>query len=78
MGDVRRYDHEEKKKIDVECLYVIKIIMVGWEGVHKSDMLTHLYKTALRANRWYIHIFGYTIDVSVAISEIASKMAHNQ
>ena len=50
-------------------------------GIDKSDMLTHLYKAALRAKRWYIPIFGYAIDVSMCnacISEIAAKKTHNQ
>lgn len=32
-------------------------------GIDKSDMLTHLYKTPLRARRWYVKIFGYIIDL---------------
>ena len=59
MGAVRRYDRKEKKKIDVKCPDEIKKYNGRMGGIDKSDMLTHLYKTPLRAKRWYIRIFGY-------------------
>ena len=65
MGTVKRYDRAEKKKIDVACPDVIKKYNGRMGGIDKSDMLTHLYKTPLRARRWYIRIFGYAIDVSM-------------
>ena len=65
MGAVKRYDRKEKKKIDVKCPDVIKGYNGRMGGIVKSDMLTHLYKTPLRAKRWYIHIFGYASDVSL-------------
>ena len=54
MGAVRRYDRKEKKKIDVKCPVVIKKYNSRIGGIDKSDMLTHLYKTPLRAKRWYV------------------------
>ena len=62
MVAVRRYDRKEKK---FKCPDVIKRYNGRMGGIDKSDMLTHLYKTPLRAKRWYIHIFGCAIDVSL-------------
>ena len=62
---VRRYDRKEKKKIDVKCPDVIKKYNGRMGGIDKSDMLTYLNKTPLRAKRWYIRIFSYAIDVSL-------------
>ncbi len=28
----------------------------------KLGMLTHLYKSPMRARRWYMRLFGYTLD----------------
>ena len=32
-------------------------------GIDKSDMLTHLYKSPMKARRWYLRLFGYILDV---------------
>ena len=32
-------------------------------GIDKSDMLTHLYKSPMKAKRWYLRLFDYIQDV---------------
>ena len=36
-------------------------------------MLTHLYKTPMRARRWYLKLFGYALDLSVCNAWISYK-----
>ena len=65
MAKVKRYDRSAKKKVDVPCPRVIKEYNGKMGGIDKSDMLTHLYKTPMRARRWYMRLFGYIIDLCV-------------
>ena len=62
---VKRYDRNAKKKVDVVCPNVIKEYNCKMGGIDKSDMLTHLYKTPMRARRWYMRLFGYALDLCV-------------
>lgn len=34
-------------------------------GIDKSDMLVHLTRTPMKANRWYLRLFAYAINVSL-------------
>lgn len=36
-------------------------------------MLTHLYKTLMRARRWYMRLFGYALDLCVCNAWILYK-----
>lgn len=62
---VLRYNKEHKKKVEVSCPSVIKEYNGKMGGIDKSDMLTHLYKTPMRARRWYIKLFGYILDLCI-------------
>ena len=42
-------------------------------GIDKSDMLTHLYKTPMRARRWYIRLFGYALDLCICNAWLSYK-----
>lgn len=73
MSTVKRYDKTERAKKEVPCPDVIKKYNCRMGGIDKSDMLTHLYKTPLRARRWYVKIFGYVIDLCVTNSWLVYK-----
>ena len=73
LSTVKRYDKDAKAKIDVSCPDVIKKYNKNMGGVDKSDMLTHLYKTPMRARRWYLPIFGYLIDIGICNAWILYK-----
>lgn len=73
VGKVKRYDRNSKKKVEVPCPNVIKQYNGKMGGVDKSDMLTHLYKSPMRARRWYMRLFGYTLDLSVCNAWILYK-----
>ena len=51
LGTVDRYDREKKKKVPIPCPRVINEYNDKMGGIDKSDMLTHLYKTPMRARR---------------------------
>ena len=70
---VKRYDKNAKKKVDVTCPSVIKEYNGKMGGIDKSDMLTHLYKTPMRARRWYMRLFGYALDLCVCNAWILYK-----
>ena len=70
---VKRYDRNTKKKLDVKCPNVIREYNCKMGGIDKSDMLTHLYKTPMRARRWYLRIFGYNLDLCVCNAWIYYK-----
>ena len=65
LTTVKRWDKDAKARIDVSCPDVIKKYNKSMGGVDKSDMLTHLYKSPMRAKRWYLPIFGYVIDICI-------------
>ena len=64
-SSVMRYCKDVKKRVEVACPKVIKEYNGRMGGVDKSDMLTHLYRTPMRARRWYVKIFGYAIDLCI-------------
>ncbi|KAK3892433.1 hypothetical protein Pcinc_003666 [Petrolisthes cinctipes] len=65
LKTVLRYDREQKKKVEVTCPSVIKEYNGKMGGIDKSDMLTHLYKSPMRARRWYMKLFGYVLDLCI-------------
>ncbi|XP_062372032.1 piggyBac transposable element-derived protein 3-like [Sardina pilchardus] len=62
---VNRYCSDTKRKEQVRCPYLIKSYNANMGGIDKNDMLVHLYRTPLRAKRWYMRLFAYAIDVSL-------------
>ena len=73
LAKVKRYNRTTKKKVEVPCPNVIRQYNGKMGGIDKSDMLTHLYKTPMRARRWYMRLFGYTIDLCVCNAWILYK-----
>lgn len=64
-SSVYRYCSDTKRKEHVSCPCLIKSYNANIGGIDKSDMLVHLYRTPLRAKRWYMRLFAYAIDVSL-------------
>ena len=77
LGTVDRYDREKKKKVPISCPRVINDYNDKMGGIDKSDMLTHLYKTPMRARRWYIRLFGYALDLAICNAWILYKRDFN-
>ena len=73
LAKVKRYDRNAKKRIEVPCPNVIKEYNGKMGGIDKSDMLTHLYKTPMRARRWYMRLFGYILDLCICNAWILYK-----
>ena len=65
ISSIQRYDKSSRAKKGVQCPHVIQKYNANMGGIDKSDMLTHLYKSPLRARRWYLHLFGYIVDLAV-------------
>ena len=72
-GEVKRFNNRLKKKVDIACPGVIKEYNGKMGGIDKSDMLTHLYKTPMRARRWYIRLFGYAVDLCICNAWLCYK-----
>ncbi|KAG0713763.1 PiggyBac transposable element-derived protein 3 [Chionoecetes opilio] len=65
MSSVSRYCSDTKKKEDVSCHALIKSYNANMGGIDKSDMLVQLYRTPMKAKRWYMRLFPYAIDLSI-------------
>ena len=63
LSSAKRWDKETKKKVNIPCPAVIKEYNGKMGGIDKSDMLTHLYKSPMKARRWYLRLFGYILDL---------------
>ena len=73
LSNVKRWDKDSKKKVDIPCPAVIKEYNGKMGGIDKSDMLTHLYKSPMKSRRWYLRLFGYILDVCIANAWILYK-----
>ena len=73
LASVKRFDRAAKKKVPVPCPRVIDNYNGKMGGIDKSDMLTHLYKSPMRARRWYMRLFGYALDLCVCNAWILYK-----
>lgn len=62
---IKRYDKDEKKKIDVECPQIVKHYNKHMGGVDLADMLISLYRTPFKSHRWYLGIFSQLIDMCI-------------
>lgn len=62
---MKRYDKDEKKKIDVECPQIVKHYNKHMGGVDLADMLISLYRTPFKSHRWYLGIFSQLIDMCI-------------
>lgn len=60
-----RYSKVSKRKEEVICPNVIKSYNANMGGIDKSDMLVHLYRTPMKAKRWYMRLFAYCLDLTV-------------
>ncbi|XP_041695160.1 piggyBac transposable element-derived protein 2 isoform X2 [Coregonus clupeaformis] len=66
LGSVRRFCRETHQKIDITCPSVMSAYIQAKEGIDLSDMLVRLYKTPMKAHRWYHPLFGYILDLCIA------------
>ncbi|KAM9478532.1 piggyBac transposable element-derived protein 2-like isoform 4-T4 [Salvelinus alpinus] len=66
LGNVRRFCRETHQKIDIACPSVMSAYIQAKEGIDLSDMLVRLYKTPMKARRWYLPLFGYILDLCIA------------
>ena len=65
-GAVKRYDKHHRGKIDIPCPSIVLAYNKHMGGIDLSDMLVSLYKTPMKSHRWYLPLFGYMLDLSVA------------
>ncbi|XP_050704963.1 piggyBac transposable element-derived protein 3-like [Eriocheir sinensis] len=73
LSKAKRWDKESKKKVDIPCPAVIKEYNGKMGGIDKSDMLTHLYKSPMKARRYYLRLFGYILDLCTTNAWILYK-----
>ncbi|KAL0147811.1 hypothetical protein M9458_056888 [Cirrhinus mrigala] len=73
LSTVKRWCKESKQKITVPCPSLILAYNQHMGGIYLSDMLVHLYKTPAKSRRWYIPLFGYILDLSIANSWLVYK-----
>lgn len=78
MLTTKRYDKNLKKKIEIECPYIIKEYNRFMGGVDLLDSLIGRYKIRMRSRKWYMRIFYHLIDMSVVNSWLLYKRARTQ
>lgn len=59
----KRYDKNQKAKVDVACPNIVKQYNAHMGGVDLMDMLISLYRIPLRTRRWYLSIFAQMVDI---------------
>lgn len=65
---VERFDRKQKKKVNVNCPFIIKEYNRHMGGVDLLDSNLARVKILLRSRKWYIRLFYHLLDMSVANS----------
>lgn len=73
LSTVKRWSKESKAKVMIPCPSLIPAYNEHMGGIDLSDMLVHLYKTPAKSTRWYLPLFGYMLDLSIANSWLVYK-----
>uniref|UniRef100_A0A672L7S8 PiggyBac transposable element-derived protein domain-containing protein n=1 Tax=Sinocyclocheilus grahami TaxID=75366 RepID=A0A672L7S8_SINGR len=73
LSAVERWCKVSKEKITVPCPSLIPAYNEHMGGINLSDMLVHLYRTPAKSRRWYIPLFRYILDLSIANSWLVYK-----
>lgn len=64
-------------KEPVNCPAVIRSYDANIGGTDKSDMLVHIYRTAMKSKRWYLRLFAYVI-VKCGLQGLQGPPLHEQ
>nr|XP_013771175.1 PREDICTED: uncharacterized protein LOC102193255 [Pundamilia nyererei] len=78
LSTVKRWSKESKAKVMIPCPSLIPAYNEHMGGIDLSDMLVHLYKTPAKSTRWYLPLFGYMLDLSIANSWLVYKRERGQ
>lgn len=62
---IKRYNKEQKSKIDVTCPQIVKQYNAHMGGVDLADMLIAIHRTGFKTHRWYMGIFSQLLDLCV-------------
>lgn len=73
LSTVKRWSKESKAKVMIPCPSLIPAYNEHMGVIDLSDMLVHLYKTPAKSTRWYLPLFGYMLDLSIANSWLVYK-----
>lgn len=65
VNHVLRYNKESKRREPVPCPNIIRHYNAHMGGVDLADMLIALYRTEMRAHRWYIPLFSQLLDICI-------------
>jgi len=63
-SEVQRWDKSERKYTKVTCPEVVKEYNKNMGGVDLSDMLISLYRTRIKARRWYLKLLFHCVDIT--------------
>ncbi|CAK1599832.1 unnamed protein product [Parnassius mnemosyne] len=65
VDHVLRYNKDKKRKEPVPCPNIVRQYNAHMGGVDLADMLIALYRTEMRAHRWYIPLFSQMLDICI-------------
>jgi hypothetical protein len=73
ISHIKRYNKEQKNKINIDCPQIVKLYNAHMGGVDLADMLVALYRTNFRTHRWYMSIFSQLLDICVNNAWLLSR-----
>lgn len=62
---VKRFQKESNDRVNVPCPQIVKHYNRHMGGVDLADMLIALYRTGIKAHRWYLNIFSQILDIAI-------------
>lgn len=73
IGKAKRYSRKEKKRVDIDQPYSVKMYNRNMGGVDQTDNNVSNYRINIRGKRYYFPIFMWLIDVCVSNAWILSR-----
>lgn len=64
MSTVERWDKVERKHVKIACPNTVKEYNESMGGVDLVDMLISVYRTNIKAKRWYLKVLFHCLDIA--------------
>ena len=65
ISNASRYSSSEKKRVQIEQPYLVKLYSENIGGVDRMDQNISNYRIAMRGKKWYFCLVSYMFDISI-------------
>ena len=65
ISNASRHSFSEKKRVQIEQLYLVKLYNENTGGVDRMDQNILNYRIAMRGKKWYFCLVSYMFDISI-------------